>query len=152
MSFSPRFEFPYGPPEQSQHTVTVAPPPVRDGTWRSLIVPGPHRPRTNVWELGHNSRGQFSNSPQTQPRTYIGCFKAMPAEVLLIRYPFCTLYTVGRSTGERGEVLGLLVWGMRWYMQCLGLLDPDPLVRGTDPDPSIIKQKQQEKRLFPAVL
>jgi hypothetical protein len=23
----------------------------------------------------------------------------------------------------------------------LGLLDPDPLVRGTDPDPSIIKQK-----------
>jgi hypothetical protein len=23
---------------------------------------------------------------------------------------------------------------------CLGLLDPDPLVRGTDPDPSIIKQ------------
>jgi hypothetical protein len=29
----------------------------------------------------------------------------------------------------------------------LGLLDPDPLVRGTDPDPdpSIIKQKQREK-------
>jgi hypothetical protein len=29
----------------------------------------------------------------------------------------------------------------------LGLPDPDPLVRGTDPapDPSIIKQKQQEK-------
>jgi hypothetical protein len=23
----------------------------------------------------------------------------------------------------------------------LGLLDPDPLVRGTDPDPSIIKKK-----------
>ncbi len=27
----------------------------------------------------------------------------------------------------------------------LGLLDPDPLVRGTDPDASIIKQKYQEK-------
>jgi hypothetical protein len=24
----------------------------------------------------------------------------------------------------------------------LGLLDPDPLVRGTDLDPSVIKQKQ----------
>jgi hypothetical protein len=31
-----------------------------------------------------------------------------------------------------------------------GLLDPDPLVRGTDPDldPSIIKQKQEEKPSF----
>jgi hypothetical protein len=29
-----------------------------------------------------------------------------------------------------------------WYGMCLGLLDPDPLVKGTDPDPSIIiKQK-----------
>ncbi len=27
----------------------------------------------------------------------------------------------------------------------LGLLDPDPLVRGMDPDPSIIKQKSQGK-------
>jgi|LakMenEpi03Aug12_release.lakeMendotaPanAssembly.Ray.scaffolds.fasta_scaffold310493_2 hypothetical protein len=25
------------------------------------------------------------------------------------------------------------------------LLDPDPLVRGTDPDPFIIKQKKKEK-------
>jgi hypothetical protein len=33
----------------------------------------------------------------------------------------------------------------------VGLLDPDPLVRGTAPDPapeSIIKQKKEEKLLF----
>jgi hypothetical protein len=29
----------------------------------------------------------------------------------------------------------------------LGLPDPDPLIRGTDPDPSIIKQKKYEKHL-----
>jgi hypothetical protein len=29
-----------------------------------------------------------------------------------------------------------------------GLLDPDPLVKGTVPDPSISKQKLQEKPLF----
>ncbi len=28
-----------------------------------------------------------------------------------------------------------------WKPYFLGLLDPDPLVRGTDPDPYIIKQK-----------
>ena len=33
----------------------------------------------------------------------------------------------------------------------LGLLDPDPLVRGMDPDPSIIKQKKR-KTLTPIVL
>jgi|LakMenEpi03Aug12_release.lakeMendotaPanAssembly.Ray.scaffolds.fasta_scaffold5401688_1 hypothetical protein len=40
----------------------------------------------------------------------------------------------------------------KWYLtqsfrirrnrKFLGLSDPDPLVRGTDPDPSIIKQKK----------
>ena len=30
----------------------------------------------------------------------------------------------------------------------LDLPDPDPLVRGTDPDPSITTQKYQEKPLF----
>jgi hypothetical protein len=37
----------------------------------------------------------------------------------------------------------------------LGLPDPDPLVRGTDPtpDPSIVKQKKKKKKtLIPAVL
>jgi hypothetical protein len=38
----------------------------------------------------------------------------------------------------------------------LGLLDPDPLVRGMDPDPdpdsSIIKQKLVRKTLIPIVL
>jgi hypothetical protein len=34
----------------------------------------------------------------------------------------------------------------------LGLPDPDPVVRGTDPDPSIIKQKQSRKTLIPTVL
>jgi hypothetical protein len=36
----------------------------------------------------------------------------------------------------------------------LGLLDPDPdpLVRGTDPDPSIIKQENKIKTLIPTVL
>jgi hypothetical protein len=38
----------------------------------------------------------------------------------------------------------------------LGLPDPDPLVRGTnpvlDPDPSIIKQKKVRKTLIPTVL
>jgi hypothetical protein len=46
------------------------------------------------------------------------------------------------------------------FMQCcgsgsvcfLGILDPDPLVRGTDPDPSVIKQKWLEKTLIPTVL
>jgi hypothetical protein len=38
----------------------------------------------------------------------------------------------------------------------LGLLDPDPLVRGIDPDPypdySVIKQKKERKTLIPTVL
>jgi hypothetical protein len=36
----------------------------------------------------------------------------------------------------------------------LGLPDPDPLVRGTDPDPSIFKQKKKlvRKTLFRIVL
>jgi hypothetical protein len=46
------------------------------------------------------------------------------------------------------------------YLQCcrsrillfLGLPDPDPLVRGTDPDPFIIKQKKVRKTLIPIVL
>jgi hypothetical protein len=33
----------------------------------------------------------------------------------------------------------------------LGLLDPDPLVRGTGPDPSIIKQKIVRKTFIPTV-
>jgi hypothetical protein len=33
----------------------------------------------------------------------------------------------------------------------LGLPDPDPLVRGADPDPSIIKQKVR-KTLMPTIL
>jgi hypothetical protein len=32
------------------------------------------------------------------------------------------------------------------------LLDPDPLSRGTDPDPSIIKQNIERKTLIPTVL
>ncbi len=38
------------------------------------------------------------------------------------------------------------------FVSCL--LDPDPesLVRGTDPDPSIIKQKSNLKILIPTVL
>jgi hypothetical protein len=35
------------------------------------------------------------------------------------------------------EVLQIRIW----IRMIRGLLDPDPLVRGTDPDPSIIKQK-----------
>jgi hypothetical protein len=34
----------------------------------------------------------------------------------------------------------------------LGLPDPDPLVRGTDPDPSIIKQKKVRRTMIPTVL
>ncbi len=36
----------------------------------------------------------------------------------------------------------------------LGLLnpDPDPLVKGMDPDPSIIKQKKFKKTLIPTVM
>ncbi len=36
----------------------------------------------------------------------------------------------------------------------LGLLDPDPLVRGMDPDPdsSIINRKLEEKPFIPTVL
>jgi hypothetical protein len=38
----------------------------------------------------------------------------------------------------------------------LGLLDPDPLVRGMEPDPetdlSILKQKSKKKNLIPTVL
>jgi hypothetical protein len=34
----------------------------------------------------------------------------------------------------------------------LGLADPDPIIRGTDPDPSIIKQNILRKTLIPAVL
>jgi hypothetical protein len=30
----------------------------------------------------------------------------------------------------------------------LGLLDPDPFIRGMDPDPSIIKKKLQDKPRF----
>jgi hypothetical protein len=44
---------------------------------------------------------------------------------------------------------------IRQISMFLGLLDPDPdpLVRGTDPDPSIIKQKKiVSKTLIPTVL
>jgi hypothetical protein len=34
----------------------------------------------------------------------------------------------------------------------LGLPNPDPLVRGTDPDPSIIKARIVRKTLIPTVL
>jgi hypothetical protein len=34
----------------------------------------------------------------------------------------------------------------------LGLLDPDPLIRVTDPDPSIVKQKLVGKTMIPTVL
>jgi hypothetical protein len=34
----------------------------------------------------------------------------------------------------------------------MGLPDPDPLVRGTDPDPSIIKKKYFLKTSIPIVL
>jgi hypothetical protein len=34
----------------------------------------------------------------------------------------------------------------------LGLPDPDPLVRGTDPDSAIIMQKYEEKPLIPTIL
>jgi hypothetical protein len=34
----------------------------------------------------------------------------------------------------------------------LGLLDPDPLFRGMDPDPSIIKPKKVRKTLISTVL
>ncbi len=37
---------------------------------------------------------------------------------------------IGKNIGSKTKVL-----------RFLGLPDPDPLVRGTDPDPSIIKQK-----------
>ena len=33
-----------------------------------------------------------------------------------------------------------------WNCKFLGLPDPDPLVRGTDPDPSNIKLKQKDKK------
>ncbi len=36
---------------------------------------------------------------------------------------------------------------IRMFLDLLDL-DPDPLVRGTDPDPSIIKQKQKEELWF----
>jgi hypothetical protein len=35
-----------------------------------------------------------------------------------------------------------------WIRMLLGLPDPDPLVRGTDPDPSIIKQKEKPRLLL----
>jgi hypothetical protein len=38
-------------------------------------------------------------------------------------------------------VLGIRIQ-IRKIRVFFGLLDPDPLARGTDPDPSIIKQKQ----------
>jgi hypothetical protein len=43
-----------------------------------------------------------------------------------------------RWTTEMNLKYALLLIRIRTF---LGLLDPNPLVRGTDPDPSIIKQK-----------
>jgi hypothetical protein len=59
----------------------------------------------------------------------------------------------GQAAGEnrQGTVLRIRI---RKIHKFLGLLDPDPVVRGTDtaPDPSIIKQKIVRKTLILTVL
>ncbi len=47
----------------------------------------------------------------------------------------------------QSAVLGIRILRIRMF---LGLLDPDlcPLIRGMDPDPSIIKQKEYEEPCF----
>jgi hypothetical protein len=54
----------------------------------------------------------------------------------------------GTSQGKNSTLL-LAEFRIRMF---LALLDPDPAVRGTDPDPSIIKQKIVRKTLIPTVL
>ena len=61
---------------------------------------------------------------------------------------YSTLFMYRSAKSKLGSVLWIRIRGF------FGLLDPDPLVRGTDldPDPSIIKQKIVGKTLIPTVL
>jgi hypothetical protein len=54
------------------------------------------------------------------------------------------------SSPEQKKIVGFLNSSVRIRM-FLGLLDVDSLVRGTDPDPFIVKQNVQ-KNLIPTVL
>jgi hypothetical protein len=53
------------------------------------------------------------------------------------------------ATSSDAPVEGIICIAVLRIRMFLGLLDPEPLVRGTDPDPdpdpSIIKQKKQEQ-------
>jgi hypothetical protein len=57
------------------------------------------------------------------------------------------------ATSSDAPVEGIIIAVLRIRM-FLGLLDPEPLVRGTDPDPdpSIIKQKKARTILIPNVV
>jgi hypothetical protein len=57
-----------------------------------------------------------------------------------------SFYNNGHLAGSHQQFAEFFIINLRnmsvlWIRMFLGLQDPDPLVRGTDPDPSIIKQK-----------
>jgi hypothetical protein len=61
----------------------------------------------------------------------------IPAFATFFACIFYEQLEVGIVIGRR-KILTLLIFLPVFF---LGLLDPDPLVRGTDPDSSIVKQK-----------
>ena len=56
------------------------------------------------------------------------------------------------ATSSDAPVEGIICIAVLRIRMFLGLLDPVPLVRGTDPDPSIIKQKKARTILIPYVV
>jgi hypothetical protein len=77
------------------------------------------------------------------PHLRIGTHRTVPGEAgprpNYLRMPFFLPDTIA-TFGLSGTLLLQALLQIRFHM-LLGLPDPDPLVRGTDPDPSMIKQK-----------
>ncbi len=96
-------------------------------------------------EVGESSSPSSSSS--TPGREVTSLHPDSSSSLWEPRCPVSHLFIRGRKVGQvRAHLVGLYHTVLRIRIcMFLGLLYPDPLVRGTDPDPSIVKQKKQEK-------
>ncbi len=96
--------------------------------------------REQDWNFAESGHGSFKNKTHNHVVSTI-CLSIILVcnRYILLQKVFLQIFWQGLGPGFRAVAS---VDPYPYVTMFLGLLDPDPLVRGKDPDPSIIKQKK----------